>query len=195
MENLKEKMNPLPVLTGERIVLRKMEGRDAAGVFAVASDPAVSRFVSWEPHTSVEQSEAFIASELKRAQEGERWSWAITEKERNTFIGFILLCPAKTQPRSEVGYWLGKPYWGKGYMTEALKLLIKLSFEELGLNRVQATHSTLNPASGRVMTKAGMTYEATLRQYIIIKGVPHDACMYSILREEYFGEKQREKCT
>jgi ribosomal-protein-alanine N-acetyltransferase len=138
-------------------------------VFAAASDPAVSRFVSWEPHTSVEQSEAFIASELKRAQEGGRWSWAITEREKDTFIGFIVLCPAKTQPRAEVGYWLGKPYWGKGYMTEALKLLIRLSFEELGLNRVQATHSTQNPASGRVMTKAGMTYEATLRQYIISK--------------------------
>ncbi|MFU8772395.1 MAG: GNAT family N-acetyltransferase [Anaerolineales bacterium] len=82
---------------------------------------------------------------------------------------------------------MGKPYWKQGYCTEAAKEVIRYSFEQLGLNRVQARHMTKNPASGRVMQKVGMQYEGTLRQSLLRWETFEDAAMYSILRDEFGG--------
>ena len=83
-----------------------------------------------------------------------------------------------------MGYWIGVPYWNKGYCSEAAKALIGYGFDELGLNRVFAEHMVRNPASGRVMEKAGMTYEGTLRQHVKKWDRYEDLKVYGILRTE-----------
>jgi len=85
-----------------------------------------------------------------------------------------------------MGYWIGKSYWGKGYCTEAARRLIKYGFEELKLNRIFAHFMTGNPASGRVMEKAGMIYEGHLRQHVKKWDVVQDLKIYAILKDEYF---------
>jgi len=85
----------------------------------------------------------------------------------------------------ELGYWIGKPFWGKGYCTEAARALIVVCFETLELNRVHAHHVDGNPASGRVMEKAGMVYEGCLRGHVQREGKFQDVLMYGLLRQDY----------
>jgi RimJ/RimL family protein N-acetyltransferase len=88
---------------------------------------------------------------------------------------------------AEIGYWVGIPHWGKGHATEATKLIIKEGFKKLKLHKIYATHHPKNPASGRVVEKAGMKYEGTLREHVKAKGKYWDLAYWSILRREYAG--------
>jgi [ribosomal protein S5]-alanine N-acetyltransferase len=87
--------------------------------------------------------------------------------------------------RAEMGYWIGRPYWGRGYCTEAARELLRYGFENLGLARIFACHFKENEASGRVMRKLGMTREGDLRHHVIKWGVPQDLVLYGILRSEF----------
>ena len=82
----------------------------------------------------------------------------------------------------EVGYSLGREYWNKGIMTEALREVVRFGFEDLGLNRIEAQHEVSNPASGKVMAHVGMQFEGILRQRIRNKGCYADVALYAILR-------------
>ena len=88
-------------------------------------------------------------------------------------------------PNVEIGYALGRAYWNQGYMTEALTEVIRYSFENLRLHRVEAQHEVDNGASGAVMRKCGMKKEGTLRGRLYNKGKYVDVDLYSILREDY----------
>ena len=90
----------------------------------------------------------------------------------------------------EVGYNVGRLFWGKGIMTEALKVVISYLFSDIGMNRIEAKHNTLNLASGRVMQKSGMKHEGILRQVQVDKnGHFKDLAIYSILKSEYYKVK------
>ena len=80
---------------------------------------------------------------------------------------------------------MGKPYWGKGYCTEAAREIVRYGFDELGLNRIFGEYMAGNSASGRVMEKIGMEYEGRLRQHMMKWGEPQDMMVYSILKSEY----------
>jgi [ribosomal protein S5]-alanine N-acetyltransferase len=179
----KEKLIPFPVVETQRLILRKFELSDAAGLFKVANDPLVTVYLAWEPHESEQQSLDFIQSFINGYASGDCGHWAIVRKADNTFLGMLTLRPGVSQPRGEVGYWIGSPYWKQGYMTEALTGFIDLCFKQLGLHRIQACHFTENPASGKVMEKAGMRYEGLLHHYIFNKGGYHDAKLYAVVNE------------
>jgi ribosomal-protein-alanine N-acetyltransferase len=87
--------------------------------------------------------------------------------------------------RAEMGYWVGVPYWGNGYATEAAAAMVGYAFEVLGVNRVFAYHFTRNPSSGRVLHKIGMRREGTLRQHFIKWGEPLDVEFYGIVRADW----------
>ena len=84
----------------------------------------------------------------------------------------------------EVGYILSKDYWGQGLMTEALEAVLNYLLQDAGFNRVTARFVTANPASGRVMSKAGMSYEGTFRQAVFHKGQVKDFSVYGILTSD-----------
>ena len=98
--------------------------------------------------------------------------------------GCVSLGVNKQNHWAELGYWIGKPYWSKGYCTEAAGALLDYGFKVLELNRIQARHLVSNPASGRVMQKLGMSYEGTLRQVVFLRGSYEDLAGYAILRDE-----------
>ena len=107
-------------------------------------------------------------------------------------------CPRTIAPI--VGYWIGLPYWGRGLATAALRLIIEFGFETLQLNRIAAGHFPQNPASGRVMQKANMRYEGTLRGALLHRDTYKDELRYAILREEFRcqqgerrGKKERDR--
>ncbi len=129
----------------------------------------------------------FITSILKAEKNGKIAIFAITLKENNSLIGLINISGANTNKRAEVGYWIGKPFWGKGYGTEAAQAVIKYGFEVMEHNRIYALAFTDNPGSWRIMEKVGMKHEGVLRQDAMRDERPVDLTCYAIVREEYKG--------
>ena len=175
----------LPELKTDRLILRPMRMSDAKDVYAYARDPEVSRHVLWSAHTSLSQSRAFLRSAIRQYRRGEPGSFAIVLKASGRMIGTVgFMWIDREYKSAEVGYSLGRAYWNRGIMTEALRAVVAYGFDQLGLNRVEAQHETDNPASGRVMAHVGMQYEGTLRQRVKNKGKFVDVALYAILRSD-----------
>jgi RimJ/RimL family protein N-acetyltransferase len=87
--------------------------------------------------------------------------------------------------RGELGYWIGKPFWGNGYAKEAGRRVVAYGFEELELNKIEAAAFFTNPASWHVMRKIGMQQEGIKRQHIIKWAIPEDVVFYGIRRSDY----------
>lgn len=176
----------LPTLETPRLLLRKMTMRDAADIYAYSCDPEVARHVLWEAHRSPADSRAYLRFILRQYREGEPSSYGMVLKETGRLIGTIGFMSYNAENSTvEVGYSMARAMWNRGLMTEALRAVLRLSFEELRLHRVEAQHETSNPASGRVMLKCGMTHEGTLRGRIYNKGRYSDVELYAILREDW----------
>jgi ribosomal-protein-alanine N-acetyltransferase len=177
----------LPELETERLLLRKMRLDDADAMFAYASDPEVTRYVLWDTHRSIKDSESFLRFATEGYERGDFGGWGIVLKDSGAFVGTcgIEAGYAPEHARGELGYVLSREQWGKGLMPEAARAVIRFGFRRMGLNRVEARCIADNTASARVMEKVGMTYEGTLREREFIKGAYRDMRLYSILRREY----------
>ncbi len=175
-----------PHFTTLRLLLRGFQLGDAPRVAFLAGDFEVACMVSSIPHPYEEA----MAMEWIRGHESQLSSqtalhYAIVRQADHLLIGAMGLQFDWQNQSAELGYWTGKPYWNRGYATEAARAVLEFAFGELGLNRVEARHMTKNPASGKVMQKLGMTYEGTLRQAIYRFGNFEDAALYGILRREF----------
>jgi ribosomal-protein-alanine N-acetyltransferase len=177
-------------LETERLILRKFSPDDAEPMYRNwASDPEVSRTVMWQTHDSLEATQKVIASWVEDYESPAKYEWAIVLRSLGEPIGSIAAMSANDDVRAvTVGYNIGKAWWGNGYVTEALNMVIRFLFEEVGLNRIQADYLTINPASGAVMRKCGLKFEGIKRQCIFSKGKIYDLAMYAILAEDYFGK-------
>ncbi|MDQ3927596.1 MAG: GNAT family N-acetyltransferase [Chloroflexota bacterium] len=178
----------LPVLETERLLLRAYTLEDAEDVFAWTSDPQMPIFTDWEPHTTVEDSREMIRKRVLRGADGRAASFAIVLKEEAKVIGNITVMRQWRHGSMGMGYDIARAYWNRGYATEAALCAIRYCFDALGMNRVEAMCYPENEASLRVMLKTGMAYEATLREYMIIKGMYRDLHSCAILRREWSGE-------
>ncbi len=181
----------LPELETERLLLRKMRPDDAEAMFAYASNPEVTRYVLWETHGSMKESEDFLRSASEGYERGDFGGWGVVLKASGAFVGTCGMEPAPEHSRAELGYVLAREHWGRGLMPEAVRRVIRFCFERMGLNRVEARCIAENTPSARVMEKAGMSYEGTLREREYIKGAHRDMKMYSILRREYATAPRR----
>jgi len=133
------------------------------------------------PHPYLDgMAESWIGTHGDAWDRQERATLAITT-EAGGVIGAISLHLKQAHRRAELGYWVGRPFWNHGYATEAARAVIAFGFSALGLNRIHAAHLTRNPASGRVLIKAGMRFEGTLREHIIKGERPEDLAEYAIL--------------
>jgi [ribosomal protein S5]-alanine N-acetyltransferase len=170
-----------------RLTLRPFAAEDAEDMFANwCNDPEVTRYLSWKPHGDIGVTRGVLNQWIADYANPEKYHWAIVPKEINQVIGSISgMEVSNAHLRCEIGYCIGKAHWNKGYMTEALKAVVSYLVREIGCIRVQAFHYAANPASGKVMLKAGMSYEGRLRSFHLDgRGLPVDCLMYSILREE-----------
>lgn len=153
-------------LTGRRPTLA-----DAPGAYAAyASDPEVTRYLSWHTHLTVETTRAFLVQCLDNWASGEgHRSWMLCERGSDTPVGSIGF--TRDGGRVLVGYVLARPLWGRGLMTEALRWLIGWSLTQTGVQRVWAYCDAENPASARVMEKAGMVREGVLRRWHVCPNI------------------------
>lgn len=167
----------------KRLVLRRFEVVDAEAMFANwAHDPEVTRYLTWAPHKDVEETRKLLTDWVERYADPSWYQWAIVPKDLNEPVGAISV--VETYPEIdgvEIGYCLGRPWWGRGYMTEAFSALITYFLSEVGALRIQAKHDVNNPASGRVMQKCGLRYEGTLRGYDVNNQGICDCCVYGLL--------------
>jgi [ribosomal protein S5]-alanine N-acetyltransferase len=157
---------------------------DAEAIFqGYACDPEVTRYLTWTPHTSLADTRAFLRDCMDDWRAQLRFTWAITRGPDAPSIGMIDLRPHGHM--AEVGYVLARPEWGKGYMTEALIAVVDAALALPGTYRVAAVCDTENPASARVMEKAGMEREGILKRYLLHPSTspePRDAFCYAITR-------------
>lgn len=140
----------------ERLILRPWRESDAEALFKYASDPDVGPRAGWPPHQSVEESLQIIRTVFNTPT-----MWAVELKETGEAIGCVGYLPASVSnlqipdDQCEVGYWIGKPYWGRGICTEALRLVIDYCFNVKHYTVLWGDFFPTNPASGRVMIKCG----------------------------------------
>lgn len=150
------------MLRTERLLLRKWTQADADSLFQYASDPEVGPITGWPPHKSVEESKEIIRNVLNGPE-----CYAICEKENNIAIGSIELRlngntnMTMRDDACELGYWLGQPFWGRGYMPEAAKELLRHGFEDLGMEVVWCGFYDGNQKSKRVQEKLGFVFHHT----------------------------------
>ena len=184
----------MPRLETPRLILRRLEMRDAPDLFDYSRDPQVAKHVLWDAQTSVSEARAYVRYMLSRYRAGEPASWGIEEKETGRVVGTIgYMWYQRDNNACEVGYSLVRRRWNRGYMTEALAEVLRFSFEELGVHRVEAQHEVENAASGAVMRKCGMRKEGTLRGRLYNKGRYVDVDLYAMLREDYARWARTEK--
>lgn len=176
----------MPVLETPRLILRRLEMRDAPDIYEYGRDPQVAQHVLWDAYTSVSEARGYVRFMLRKYRAGEPSSWGIEEKATGRVVGTIgYMWYQRENNACEIGYSLARRLWNKGLMTEALSAVIQYSFEVLRLHRLEAQHETDNGASGAVMRKCGMLKEGTLRGRLYNKGKYVDVDLYGMLREDY----------
>nr|WP_242056873.1 GNAT family N-acetyltransferase [Planktothrix sp. FACHB-1355] len=176
----------LPVLETDRLLLRKLNWEDTNDMFEYASDPEVSQWTTWSVHESIADTKTFLNAVINEYANHEVSPWGIQHKADGKIIGTCGFVDwIYNDDRAEVGYALSRKYWGKGYMTEAVRAVIDFGFRTMELNRIEARCKIENIASARVMEKVGMQFEGILREHLFAKGSYHDLKIYAILWKEW----------
>ena len=173
----------------ERLILRELQLDDIEDFYEYAKNPNVTSMVNWEPHLDKEMSLIFLASFIKNKD-----VWAIEAKENKKVIGHLKIYPDENRGKfSErngaklITYALSEDYWGKGYMTEVVKRVVKYAFDEMNIELLTAFHIPCNIRSKRVIEKCGFQYEVTIEQgYKYYDGQIFDSVCHSILKSDYY---------
>jgi RimJ/RimL family protein N-acetyltransferase len=181
-------MSTLPIqLPTARLLIRDYLPEDCGQAAEIAADPEVVRYVRWGPNDRA-ATEAFIRSAMDEAlhQPRRNYTLAVACRDKGTIVGGCSLEIRRPHDREgQMGYHLGRPYWGSGYATEIAAGLLDFGFRTLGLHRISATADVRNTASWRVMEKVGMVREGRLRRHMSQRGEWRDSYLYSILEDDY----------
>ena len=171
-------------LETQRLILRRFKVSDSKDMFLNwANDESVTKFLTWEPHQSIEETKQLLVEWVKSYNKSDYYQWGIVLKEEDVLIGSIAAVKTDEELNiAEIGYCMGKKWWGKGIMAEALKRVIEFFFDEVEVKKVVAKHYIDNINSGKVMKKAGMTYEKTVEEEF--KEEARVMCYYLIKNEK-----------
>ena len=174
-------------LETNRLILRRITMDDVSEMFDNwASNPNVTKFMTCPTHSSTEITNMVITSWVNNYENFTYYQWGIVIKETNQLIGSISVVKLKEDiGEVEIGYCIGEKWWHQGITSEAFSAIIPYLFEEVGANRIESQHDPHNPQSGNVMKKCGWVYEGTLRQADYSNKGIVDACIYSILKDDW----------
>jgi RimJ/RimL family protein N-acetyltransferase len=164
--------------------MRKPALQDAEDIFRkYAQDPEVTKYLTWRPNRNVQETRDFLVACLRAWDEGKSFHWVIERKADHELLGMIT---ARVDDQKwELGYVLAPSYWGRGYMTEAVKKIVDWALKQQEIYRVWSVCDVDNLASARVMEKAGMKREGVLRRWSMhptISEAPRDSYCYSITK-------------
>jgi len=174
------------ILTTPRLILRPFSMDDAQAMYDNwASDPEVTRFLMWPTHPSTDVSRFVVSDWVKHYAEPDYYQWAIVPAELGQPIGSIAAVEHDDRVgKAHIGYCIGRDWWHRGYMSEALQAVMDFLFDEVGYERIDSRHDPRNPHSGAVMRKCGMKFEGTLRRSDWNNQGVCDASWYALLKDE-----------
>ncbi|MBQ8508660.1 MAG: GNAT family N-acetyltransferase [Clostridia bacterium] len=176
----------IPALETDRLTLRRMKTSDYKDMYDYARRPEVTRYLLWEPHTSIERTKDYLRYLQTRYRTGDFYDWALEERSTHRMIGTCGFTTLDFQNNgAEVGYVLHPDYWGAGFAPEAVRRVLSFGFMELNVHRIEAKYIVGNDRSRRVMEKCGMSFEGVRRSSMFIKGSYQDIGVCSILSEEF----------
>ncbi len=179
------------VLRTQRLTLRPLQMQDARDFHAYAKDPKVAEYVFWDAHESLGQTRAILRGLIHQSRQERLYTKAIIINDSQRMIGTIgLVTRDLDNQTAEVGFSLSAAYWGQGVMSEALGAYLRYLFTLPDINRVEAQHDVLNPASGAVMDKAGMVKEGVLRERIYYKKRHASVVLYAATRGQWQQKQQ-----
>jgi len=171
-----------------RLLLRSLEREDIPAIVRLAGVREIAVTTLRIPHPYAEDdARNYLAKAGEDFLAGRSVSFAISISPSRELCGAVGLHIAEAHKHAELGYWIGVPYWGRGYATEAASAAVAFGFETLHLNRIYAHHFAENTASGRVLEKIGMRHEGRSRQHIRKWDRFVDLENYGLLAEEFRG--------
>lgn len=178
-----------PYLDTNRLVLRKMQKRDAADMYEYASQKCVTQYLLWEPHESESYTQRYLSYIQSRYRSGDFFDWAITLRDSGKMIGTCGFTRLVVEANSaEIGYVLNPAFWGYGIAPEAVTEVMRFGFSELRLHRIEARYMVGNERSRRVMEKLGMQFEGVSRDSMHVKGKYVSIGTCAILRNEFIAK-------
>jgi RimJ/RimL family protein N-acetyltransferase len=180
----------MTTLETKRLILRPVHLDDAARIEELASEYELAKTTLHVPSPYPEGGGKDFVEVFSKKEN--LVLFAMVEKESDSLIGLINLNLTPAYDRGELGYWVGRPYWGRGFGTEAAQAVTEYGFDELKLNKVFAGAYSDNPGSWRIMEKLGMTHEGTWKQHAKRFGRYIDLTYYGLLREDYEKAKAGE---
>lgn len=175
----------VPVLQTERLTLRPFAPADADRLQSLLSDGRIAEGTLRIPHPYPAGAAIEWISTLPGLwQAGTMAVWAVVRRADDVLVGSYSLRIRASHHRAEVGYWVAREVWGQGVATEAARAVLVFGFDTLNLHRIDAHYFVENPASGRVLEKAGMRHEGRLRGAVFRDGVPRDLELCAMLRTD-----------
>lgn len=173
-------------LETERLILRPVEEADVPALHPLVDDPDVAATMLSTPHPYPEDAlRDFVRKAIDSLERRERYEMTIVLKETGHPIGAIRFFRIDWEhSRTEMGCWLGKQYWARGYAAEATERMVHFGFHELGLESIHAHCLATNRISARVLEKAGLQLEGKIRHAVKKGDVFHDVLLFGIIRED-----------
>jgi RimJ/RimL family protein N-acetyltransferase len=177
-----------PQLQGKRIRLRGPRKEDAQALFALFSDPAVMRYWSRPPMTTLGEAQGLIGEMLDSFEQRSLLNWMITTRDDDGVIGTCTLFRIDPRHRhAEIGYALRSDHWGRGIAGDAVALMLDWTFRRLDLQRVEADIDPANDSSRRLLSRLGFVSEGVLRQRFFVGDVVTDSELFGLLAQEWRG--------
>lgn len=185
-----------PRIETERVILRHMKVSDAKDMYEYARHPEVTRYLLWAPHESLEYTRNYLSQIEDAYRRNEFHDFAVELKSNGKFIGTCGFADLDMGNfKGEIGYVLNPEYWGMGIACEAVNAILRLGFDRMGLNRIEARYMLGNDRSRRVMEKCGMQFEGIQRQAMFVKKGFCDIGICAILAKDYNPAGTEEKFT
>jgi len=179
-------MKEFPIIKTERLILGKVSFHDIPKIIEYAGNKKVAENTLNIPHPYGENDAVFWVNSANYGFATKtQFTFGLRLKTTNEFIGGMGLKIDKKFSRATLGYWIGEPFWNKGYVTEAVGAILKFGFQELNLNKIYATHLVENPASGKVMIKNGMIKEGELKDHTKKGDLFRSLFQYRLTQKEY----------
>lgn len=184
MIKIKSYKKSLPYLENENILLNPINKDDLDTITACLQHKVFNDNTTNIPYPYTQKNAKDFYEMVKEGfREQTHFVFAIREKDNDEFVGLVGIHPDMQKKHAETGYWIAMQHWNKGFATQALKLVISFAFDELGIKKIFASHFSFNGASGKVMSKAGMHYEGTLKKHLFKNGEMVDLIQYGIFKD------------
>jgi [ribosomal protein S5]-alanine N-acetyltransferase len=174
-------------LIGDLTTLREFRFTDLDDYLAIVGDDRVTSWLSFDSRDRA-AAETALTAMIERAAQEDRPDYllAVTRRDDDKVVGFARLGPTGVKA-AHLGYAIHADHWGRGYATDAARVLLRLAFGTLGLHRVSAAIGPENEASIAVVKRLGFTYEGRIRHHVFTNGDWRDSLLYSLLESEFSG--------